>query len=104
MYNEADEDNPLLPGPYKNEREIDHRDYDDEYMDNIRMWCTEPKILDHVTNEFGRDAESEVLLYTEQKPCKEACQSFIREFQNYFTTGGESSNVDLNISYTFVET
>jgi hypothetical protein len=101
LYDEADEENPLLPGPFQDEREIDHRDH--EGMRETRMFCAEPKILEHVLSEFDEGADGRVVLYTERELCDKACKDFIQKFRDYFDNeeASESGRLELNISHTF---
>ncbi|ELY88711.1 hypothetical protein C483_15272 [Natrialba hulunbeirensis JCM 10989] len=91
--NEDEEQNPLLPGPYKNERHYDHRSNDNS-MNPAAMWCTEPKLLEHVAQEYDPETtEGEILLFTERPPCDAGCEKLIELFES------EYPGVNVNVSY-----
>ncbi|WP_083861103.1 eCIS core domain-containing protein [Halobiforma nitratireducens] len=91
--NEDEEKNPLLPGPYKDERHYDHRS-DENNMDPAAMWCTEPKLLEHVAQEYDPETtEGEVLLFTERPPCDAGCDELVDLFESDYT------GVDVKVSH-----
>ncbi|ELY89684.1 hypothetical protein C485_04280 [Natrinema altunense JCM 12890] len=66
--NEDNENNPLLPGPFQDEREFDHRT--DENLLAENMWDSEVKILEHTASSFDlEEADGRITLFTERAPC-----------------------------------
>lgn len=91
--NETETESPLLPGLYKDERHYDHRN-EDNTMDPAAMWCTEPKLLEHVTRKYDpATTEGEILLFTERAPCDAGCEELI----DLFTT--DYPGVDLRVTH-----
>ncbi|MDY7081517.1 MAG: deaminase domain-containing protein [Halobacteria archaeon] len=81
---EGIEGNPLVPGPFKHERKFDHRK-DDNNMLTQAMWCTEPKILEHVMQELDpENSKGEIKLFTERPPCDEGCKEFLKRFRDKY--------------------
>ncbi|RYJ14856.1 hypothetical protein ELS19_13435 [Halogeometricum borinquense] len=96
--NETDEDNPLLPGPFRDERNFDHRSNGE--MKPYAMWDSEAKIIEHLAHEFDlENVEGQVKLFTERPPC-DSCSILLEKFG----WGSEDANeefegVEMNVSY-----
>ncbi|ELY94668.1 hypothetical protein C482_17890 [Natrialba chahannaoensis JCM 10990] len=63
-------------------------------MGPAAMWCTEPKLLEHVAQEYDPETtEGEILLFTERLPCDAGCEKLIELFES------EYPGVNVNVSY-----
>ncbi|MDS0260820.1 DUF4157 domain-containing protein [Haloarcula sp. S1CR25-12] len=94
---ESDTENPLLPGPFKDERVFDHREPGNG-LSPIDMWDSEAKIIEHLANEFDlKSSAGSIAIYTERPPCN-SCEKLIGKF----STEDENTEFDtirISVSY-----
>ncbi|MEZ3116466.1 DUF4157 domain-containing protein [Halobaculum sp. MBLA0147] len=92
---EGDESNPLLPGPFKDERVFDHR-ADDNDLQSRGMWDSEVKIAEHVIREFDLGSESgEIHIFSERRPCR-SCRIVLSALESEFDRGSGESTVSIS--------
>jgi len=94
---ESDTENPLLPGPFKDERVFDHREPGNG-LSPIDMWDSEAKIIEHLANEFDlKSSAGSIAIYTERPPC-DSCEHLISKFSTE-DENAEFDTIGISVSH-----